>query len=196
MWRVCKLETKKISTMDYNKNNGKIPPFKTLLMIGVLLKSRSTESDLTSQIFISHYWGENQALNTVKLNQHSSKHGPWVTSGRKISSIWSNHWSQGGEGVGVQTADTDISAKQLLTLHIALRSCGTSGFSWGVGVGLETVGTLRHSVISMVTLGPFCSQPLVDFSCVLSAENNVLLFTFLLIYFPVQELKERFSRKQ
>lgn len=27
MWRVCKFETQKISTMDYNKNNGKIPPF-------------------------------------------------------------------------------------------------------------------------------------------------------------------------
>lgn len=49
--------------------------------------------------------------------------------------------------MGVQTADTDISAKQLLTLHIALCSCGTSGFSRGVGVRLEAVGSLRHSVM-------------------------------------------------
>lgn len=46
--------------------------------------------------------------------------------------------------MGVQTADTDTSAKQLLTLSIALCSCGTSGFSWGVGVRLETVGSLRQ----------------------------------------------------
>lgn len=98
--------------------------------------------------------------------------------------------------MGVETADTDISAKQLLTLHIALRSCGTSGFSGGVGVRLEIVGSLRHRVISMVALGPFCSQPLVDFSWVLSAENYVSWFTFLPDEFLLQELKARFSRKQ
>lgn len=166
-------------------------------MIGVLWKTRSTESDVTSQIFISLYWGENQALNTVKLNQHSSKHGPWVTSGRKISSIWSNRWSQGGGGVGVQTADTDTSAKWLLTLHIALCSCGTSGFSWGVGERgwrqWDPWGTVWSpwSLLDHAAL----SQPSVDFSCMLLAENNVLLFTFLPIDFPVQEMKETYSRK-
>lgn len=103
---------------------------------------------------------------------------------------------RGGGGVGVETADTDISAKQLLTLHIALCSCGTSGFSRGVGVRLEIVGSLRHRVISTVALGPFCSQPSVDFSWVLSAENYVSWFTFLPDEFLLQELKARFSRKQ
>lgn len=51
-------------------------------------------------------------------------------------------------------------------------------------------------MISMVVLGPFCSQPLVDFSWVLSAENDELWFTFLPDEFPVQELKANFPRKQ
>lgn len=69
-------------------------------------------------------------------------------------------WS--GGGAGVQAADTAQSAKQLLTLHIALCSCGPSGSSWRVGVRLEAVGSLTHRVISMVApLGPLCSQPMV-----------------------------------
>lgn len=70
-------------------------------------------------------------------------------------------WS--GGGAGVQAADTVQSAKQLLTLYIALCSCKPSGSSWGVGVRLEAAGSLMHSGIALVApLGLFCSQPVVD----------------------------------
>lgn len=68
-----------------------------------------------------------------------------------------------GVGVGVQAADTAQSAKQLLTLHIALCGCGPSESSRGVGVRLEAVGSLKHSGSAMVApLGPFSSQAMVD----------------------------------
>lgn len=90
-------------------------------------------------MFISLYWVERWAPNLVRLNQRSSKHGPWVRCSRQIVSICPSHQSLEGSGstcsgswyssVSQTTSDPAHHPVQLWTLWVLMRGGSETGSS-------------------------------------------------------------------
>lgn len=152
------------------------------------------EFKIIGQICISLYWIEGWALNIVKHNQHSSKPGPWVRSGREIASIWPSHrslewrgsgcWGSWYRSISQTTSDPAHSPVQLWTLWVLMRGGSEAG-----GSGIPDAEWNHHGCpMDCSALSPWWT-----FSQTLLAQSDMLWLTFQPDMSPVQQLKTIFT---